>query len=294
MIVVKIFGGLGNQLFQYAFGRRLAIDRNTDLYIDLSMYNQTLNSNQTIRDVELHLFKINCKVADEQVIRQFSQSKINKLINEFLIRSPFITSANYLREPHFHFYENALHVGKQIYINGYWQSEKYFSSIRNQLLTELIPNSELSNMSQLICNEIINNNAVSIHIRRGDYVSSEINQSIYHLWSIDYYINAIDYITTKISQPKFFVFSDDVEWVKSNLIIDYDVTFVDHNKGKYSYQDLILMSKCKHNIIANSSFSWWAAWLNQNANKIIIAPEKWFKDKSKLTTDLICNTWITI
>jgi len=226
-------------------------------------------------------------------LSHFSQSKFNKLLNEFIIRSPFVKSVNYLREPHFHFYNNALRVGNHVYVNGYWQSEKYFSSIRNQLLTELIPASELSSESQLIYDDIKNHNAVSLHIRRGDYIN-ETNQSIYHTCSLDYYSKSIDLILSKVTQPKFYIFSDDFEWVKSNLNINQQIQFIEHNKGKNSYQDLILMSKCKHNIIANSSFSWWGAWLNQHENKIVIAPEKWFKSNSKKTQDLIPSTWIQL
>jgi hypothetical protein len=293
MIVVKIFGGLGNQLFQYAFGRRLALERNTELYFDLSIYNQSFDSSFTKRDFEMDVFDINGKIADAKILSHFSQSKFNKLLNEFIIRSPFVKSANYLKEPHFHFYDYALRVGNQVYVNGYWQSEKYFSSIRNQLLTELIPTSELSTESQLIYDDIKNHNAVSLHIRRGDYIN-ETNQSIYHVCSLDYYSKAVDYICSKVAQPKFYIFSDDVEWVKSNLNINQQIHYLEHNKGKNSYQDLILMSKCNHNIIANSSFSWWGAWLNQHENKIVISPEKWFKSNSKKTQDLIPSTWIQL
>jgi hypothetical protein len=293
MIVVKIFGGLGNQLFQYAFGRRLALERNTELYFDLSTYNQSFDSSFTKRDFEMDVFDINGKIADAKILSHFSQSKFNKLLNEFIIRSPFVKSANYLREPHFHFYDNALRVSNKVYVNGYWQSEKYFSSIRNQLLTELIPTSELSTESQLIYDDIKNHNAVSLHIRRGDYIN-ETNQSIYHVCSLDYYSKAVDYICSKVAQPKFYIFSDDVEWVKSNLNINQQIHYLEHNKGKNSYQDLILMSKCNHNIIANSSFSWWGAWLNQHENKIVISPEKWFKSNSKKTQDLIPSKWIQL
>ena len=293
MIVVKIFGGLGNQLFQYAFGRRLALEKNTELYFDTSIYNKPLDSSFTNRDFELSIFNINGKIADDAILSQFSQSKFNKLINEFIVRSPFIKSANYLREPYFQFYDKAINVGKQVYLNGYWQSEKYFSSIRNQLLSELNPVSGLSTESQSILEDIKLHNSVSVHIRRGDYINST-NQSIYHVCSLEYYRKAVDCICSKVAEPKFYIFSDDVEWVKSNLKFNHHIQFIEHNKGKNSYQDLILMSKCKHNIIANSSFSWWGAWLNQHENKIVIAPEKWFKDDKKQTKDLICEKWITL
>ena len=294
MIVVKIFGGLGNQLFQYAFGRRLALERNTELYFDSSIYSQSSGSSFTKRDFELNVFTINGKIADEKILSQFSQSKFNKLFNEFIIRSPFIKSANYLREPHFQFYQNAMKIGKQVYVNGYWQSEKYFSTIRNQLLTELIPSSSLSSESRSIYEDMQLHNAISLHIRRGDYITDPTNQSIYHTCTLDYYSKAIDYICSKVQLPKFYVFSDDVEWVKSNLKINHQIHFIEHNKGKKSYQDLILMSKCKHNIIANSSFSWWGAWLNQHENKLVIAPKKWFKLNSINTKDLIPTSWIQL
>jgi hypothetical protein len=294
MIVVKVFGGLGNQLFQYAFGRRLAIERNTNLYLDTSFFNNNLHSDFTPRNFELNLFNVKYKIADDAILKKFSHSKWNKLFNELLVKSPFIKSANYLREPHFHFFERSLVIGDNVYVNGYWQSEDYFSSVRNELLDDLKPLEQLSTESQLVADDINKNESVAIHIRRGDYISDKNNASIYHICSLAYYQKSIQVLNKKLKSPKYFIFSDDPDWVEQNLKINQPYYFINHNKGKNSYQDLVLMSKCKHNIIANSSFSWWGAWLNQHENKIVIAPEKWFKDTKKDTKDLICKSWIKI
>lgn len=291
MIVVKIFGGLGNQMFQYAFGRRLALERNTELFFDFGFFDGNAQGDFTKRDFQLDLFNIKGNLVSKEVLDGFSQSKFAKAKSHFLINSPLAKQANYLREPHFHFYQKALSCGDTVYVSGYWQSEKYFQSIRKQLVEDFVSKNELSEQSKIVLNEINKLDAISLHIRRGDYTNAQ-NTSVYHTCSPDYYANAINTLIKKVNNPRFFVFSDDFDWVKKNIKIDYPVTYVEHNVGKDSYQDMILMSKCKHNIIANSSFSWWGAWLNTNNDKIVVAPVNWFKSPDKNTKDLICDSWL--
>lgn len=148
--------------------------------------------------------------------------------------------------------------------------------------------------NEQVAQNILSVNAVSLHVRRGDYVSNLTINQFHGTCSLEYYNQAIAQIAKKVETPHFFVFSDDPEWVKSNLKIDYSITIVDHNNADKNYEDIRLMSLCKHHIIANSSFSWWGAWLCRNPNKIVIAPLKWFNDKSINTTDLIPDGWIKI
>jgi hypothetical protein len=133
--------------------------------------------------------------------------------------------------------------------------------------------------------------SVSLHIRRGDYVSNSVNREIYATCSMDYYHRCAIEMTRRVTDPHFFVFSDDIEWAKDNLDIKHAVTYVDHNSQEEAYKDLCLMSKCKHHIIANSTFSWWGAWLADNKDKIVFAPSRWYNDSKHGEQDLIPEDW---
>ena len=154
--------------------------------------------------------------------------------------------------------------------------------------------SPFSEKSRLISEEIKQLNSVSIHVRRTDYISNIPANNYHGTCNETYYIEAMKIIGKKISNPHFYIFSDEPEWFKANIKTNFQVTFVEHNKNEKSFEDMYLMSLCKHNIIANSSFSWWGAWLNSNENKQVIAPANWFQDKTKNTKDLLPETWIKL
>jgi hypothetical protein len=151
----------------------------------------------------------------------------------------------------------------------------------------------LSGKNADIAEQIGRVNAVSLHVRRGDYVKNPKTTATHGLCSLDYYHTAIRYIYETVEQPYFFIFSDDMAWVKEHLKIDAPCQYVDHNQGKESFNDMHLMSLCKHHIIANSSFSWWGAWLNSSPEKIVIAPNKWFANQNNIK-DLLPNDWVTL
>jgi len=179
------------------------------------------------------------------------------------------------------------------YYDGYWQSEKYFKSIEGVLRTELEYKAVLNDENALLLHDIISNESISVHIRRGDYLSVKVNSKLFSTCSIDYYMHAVNYFLNKYSNSVFYIFSDDIDWAKSNFIGDR-FRIIDNNFDNPEI-DLYLMSKCKHNIIANSSFSWWGAWLNSNPNKIVFAPQSWYKNKlNESTKDLIPSDWIMI
>ena len=195
-----------------------------------------------------------------------------------------------------------LKAGKNVYLEGYWQSEKYFKEIEYIIRKDLIIKPNLKGRNKDIAKKIVSENSISLHIRRGNYVANPEIFKVHGTCEQEYYYEAIDYITENVKEPYFYIFSDEIEWAKDNFKIEYAHTFVDINIGfdgenyqdEKNYEDLRLMSLCKHNIIANSSFSWWGAWLNQNPEKIVIAPKKWFNDESLDTSDLIPNSWIRI
>ncbi len=279
MVKVKLWGGLGNQMFQYALGRSLALKNRTYLQLDLSEY--LVNSegaDYVSRNFELDLFNVNyIKDKKENFI-------VSKILN-------YISPVKYIQENGFVYDPSVLEKRGRLYLYGYWQCENYFkaveSTIRRDFTFKKQPNA--ANMQYL--NNIDKVNAVSIHFRRGDYVAVQTAINFNGICSIDYYKAAIAQIKSKVENPHFFVFSDDLSWVKENIDFEDPHTFVDGNYGENSYEDMRLMAACKHNIIANSTFSWWGAWLNNNRDKVVIAPKNWFKTER---TDIIPNNWIKI
>lgn len=196
-------------------------------------------------------------------------------------------------EPYFHYWPGIREVSHNAYLAGYWQSEKYLSDVSETIRADFTFRHPLSEQNAELAGRIGQTMAVSLHVRRGDYVSDTKTNAAHGLCSLEYYRAAVLHIAKHVERPKFFVFSDDIAWVKTNLKIDYPCRYVDHNLGAESYNDMRLMSLCRHHIIANSSFSWWGAWLNPRADKLVIAPRKWFANESD-TKDLLPIGWKTL
>lgn len=288
MIIVKLCGGLGNQLFQYAAGRALSLINHTELCLDLSWF-ENIPSSNTKRDYCLKNF----------TIKASELSGFNKYIailhsNKILSRTPISRIIwKHYREKSFDFDRDFVSLPDFTYLNGYWQSHLYFESyiiqIRHDLKVKLMPNVDDSKYLP----KIDQFNSVSIHFRRGDYVNQKAASAVHGACSMDYYKTAIEYVKSKIDNPNFFVFSDDIEWVKNNFVKDDSFNYILRSKTDSEVHDLMLMSRCKHHIIANSSFSWWAAMLNADENKIVVAPKRWFAN-SKPTPTLIPESWVRI
>jgi hypothetical protein len=194
-------------------------------------------------------------------------------------------------EQFFHFDPNILKVSGHVYLDGYWQSERYFKDTEEIIRREFAIKRESDNANKQMADIIINTNAVSVHVRRSDYVNDTKTNETHGTCSLEYYREGTEIIARENPNPHFFVFSDDPIWVKRNLLINHRTTYVKHNDADKNYEDLRLMSLCKHNIIANSSFSWWGAWLNKNPEKIVIAPKAWFQTNERSSEDLIPVTW---
>lgn len=293
MIIVKLQGGLGNQMFQYAIGRKLSLLNKTKLKLDLNfLLDRTPRSNFTYRDYNLNIFNLKLDFATQDEIKPFINyldSKIKRKIYAYL----FLGKNNkYISEKQFTCDPSIFKLTGNIYLDGYWQTEKYFADIKDILYREFTIKYPQDIISREISNRIESTQSVSIHIRRADYVQNQVTYNIHGICDLDYYYNCINSLLDKIQNPHFFIFSDDPQWVKENLKLDYPMTFVDHNDASKNYEDLRLMSQCQHNIIANSTFSWWGAWLNQNPNKIVYVPPKWFSDQTRDTKDIIPETWI--
>jgi hypothetical protein len=287
MVIVQLIGGLGNQLFQYALARRIAHMHNVPLKLDLYGF-----ESYKLHKYSLQHFNIREDFASPDEIARFKNKSgvLARLATKF---KPYY-ECSVVHERFFHFDSNMLKVSKNVYLEGYWQSEKYFKDIEDIIRREFIVKHKIDAENEQIAKHISSVRAISLHIRRGDYVSNTATNQIHGTCSLEYYHQAIDIIIKKVDKPYFFVFSDNSEWAKKNIIIDYPITFVDHNNADKNYEDMRLMSLCKHHIIANSSFSWWGAWLCTNPDKIIIAPRKWFNNQDINTTDLIPEKWIKI
>lgn len=297
MIITKIQGGLGNQIFQYAIGRHLAYINNTELKIDNSSYKQ-----DKLRRYGLDKLNITGTIATEDDLKKIGIPEMSS--TDFVLRikrnifkriesTKNLNERRYIKQPSFKFHPEILRLKNNIYLEGSWQSEKYFKDIENIISEELTLKNKMLNDSNNFLALIRKNNSVSIHIRRGDYASNPEFTNYYGLCSIDYYKEAIKKISGKIENPHFFLFSDDPAWVEENLKFDFPKTFISGNNLPES-EELILMSKCLHNITANSSFSWWGSWLNNNPDKIVISPKKWFNGCAHNINDLRPSSWIKI
>jgi len=287
MIITKLIGGLGNQMFQYAVGRRAAYINNTSLKLDIAGYEN--QADITPRKYSLDIFNIKEEFVNTNEIRKLK--KTASLFSRFMLGN----KQSYVKEKHFQFDQNILKIKNNTYLEGYWQSEKYFKDIEIIIRKEFSFKEEVQDkLNKKNISQIVNSNSISIHIRHGDYIFDKGTHERHGVCKLEYYKRAIELIIKKVKNPHFFVFSDDHKWMKQNLILKYPYNYIVNNFGNKDYEDMRLMGLCKHNIIANSSFSWWGAWLNQNKNNIVIAPNKWFKDKSTNTKDLLPQSWIKI
>lgn len=286
MIICRLQGGLGNQLFQYAAGRALALQHGVPLLLDLQSYKF-----DTLRNYELEPFKIEPILINKKIIwPKFLVGMKNKLQQKL----PCLLPKGYYREPHFYYDINFERLPNQTYLSGYWQSERYFKLIRPQLLQELQLANPAKGQNLYFLNQIKKTQSVSLHIRRGDYVANEQANQAHGTCSLDYYYQAITFVSQQVDKPHFYIFSDDHGWARANLKIEHSVTYVEVNDAAHGAEDLRLMSHCQHHIIANSSFSWWGAWLNPYEEKIIVAPKQWFKDPvlQAQAQDLVPPHWI--
>ena len=292
MLVVKLQGGLGNQMFQYAFGLSVAKKMKAQLYFDLSFYNQ--NHGLTPRSYALDIFGYETKIADGKMVDSFFRPGLLQRV----LKKAGLDKHTVFHEKTMRFDKRVFDIAPPVYFEGFWQNEQYFSPIENDIRSAFVFKKSLNTQSQKIAGELAQQqNPVSVHVRRGDYITSVSTNEMHGVCSIAYYQNAIALIKQKVTNPTFYFFSDEAEWVAENLIATGDnAVLVQHNQGDDSWQDMALMSKCCHHIIANSSFSWWGAWLNPADEKMVIAPANWFASKADNldTRDLIPQKWIQI
>jgi hypothetical protein len=281
MKVIQFLGGLGNQMFQYAFYKALQ-KRLPNVKADINGYqNYNLhNGFELERIFDIKLDKISPFKSDIFCNNKWIYRKIRRVLN---LKNTYTGEARL-----FSFDPSVFNNSKPVYYWGYWQNFKYFEDIADEIRSDFRFTKPLSKRNQEVLEEIKRTNSVSIHVRRGDYLKDSL---LGGLCGLDYYLQGINYIQSNITLPKFFIFSDDISWCKENFNLPGS-EIISWNKQSSSYIDMQLMSSCKHNIIANSSFSWWGAWLNENQKKIIIYPTKWVNTDTPEVTMSTPDSWI--
>ena len=285
-VIIKLNGRMANQMFEWAFGRALMNKNNCNLLFD--------NSEETFK-LDYFNLKNQIKFIKKPLLNKFLRKTIpfRKLRNK-LTKLNFNNLKNIEEKSFCHFEQELLNISDATYIKGFFQTEKYFADIREDLIQDFTLNIDLNKANKDMIEKIKNSNSISVQFRRGDYTKKRVADK-YGSCSVDYYKNGIKKIAKTLDEkPTIFIFSDDINWVKNNVNFDYATVYVDINSGKQGYLDLELMKNCKHNVIANSSFSWWGAWLNTNSNKKVVAPKWWMKDIDSSSCDIIPDNWILL
>ncbi len=270
-IISRLIGGLGNQMFQYAIAKNICFHNQQKLKLDINAFDRFPD-----RKYQLNKLNVKAPFASNDEILQ-------------------IKNYNYIKEKNSFSYDKSLiNIKQNAYLEGYWQTPKYFSNIKNIISKDFLVTTKISKNNKELIKKIKDSNSICMHFRRGDYITNPKSNKQHGTCSINYYEKSLQYITKYIKNPTIFIFSDEPMWVKNNITFDYPIIYVDNNPPSQPFEDLRLMKHCKHFIIANSTFSWWGAWLAKYNQKIIIAPKKWFRKQTFSNNDLIPNSWIQI
>lgn len=293
MIIGNIIGGLGNQMFQYAAARALTYVRESPLRLDIAGFDgYGLHQGFELQQI----FHVEPTLASAAEVRAVLGWRAAPVLKRILARPGLakLRGSAFVVEPHFHYWPDIRGVPATAYLQGYWQSEKYFADAAVILRSDFAFRQPLSKANAAWAERITRCTAVSLHVRRGDYVSDPKTRAVLGPCSPDYYRSALRYVAERVATPEIFVFSDDIAWARDNLHIGFPCHYIDHNRGAESYNDMRLMSLCRHHILANSSFSWWGAWLNPRADKIVVAPARWFVGTERRLDDLFPKGWVTL
>lgn len=298
MKIVNIIGGLGNQMFQYAFAVALKVHNpDEEILIDTSHFHTLFFKRYKGRnlhygyEIEKILDNVIIPIATPRQVALLSRYMPNYLLSRFLRRYLPQRKTEYLEKEDFLFDPEALTKKESLYYEGYWQAAGYFNDIRDKIKDAFrFKALDLENLK--LVSKLQHPSSVSIHVRRGDYVT---NVGFGGICDLGYYSRAIDYVLEHVENPIFYIFSNDLKWCEENLVPlmkGNQYYLVSHNKGSDSYKDMELMSFCHTNIIANSSFSWWGAFLNHNEKPLVICPTKW--NNRCANTDIYLKSWIKV
>jgi len=271
-------------MFQYAAGRALSLRLGCDLALDLSWF-----EGRRDRHYALAPFEIHCQIRSSgRWLPQVFQKYATRLSRRW---APVRMGVPVFREPHFHFSSTYEALVSAVFLEGYWQSEKYFETFKVALRNDFNLKGEVPSSCVNLLSMIRSSEAICVHVRRGDYLTNPVSARTHGICSVEYYQRAVQTLIHDLKQPHCFIFSDDPAWARCHLIFDCRTTVVDTNSTTDVHWDLFLMMACKHFVIANSSLSWWGAWLASAPGKKVIAPDRWFLDPRKRTHDLIPLDW---
>ncbi|MDD3877884.1 MAG: alpha-1,2-fucosyltransferase [Bacteroidales bacterium] len=306
MILSRIQGGLGNQMFQYALGRSLSLKLNKKLYLDISGMSRHVEGHLD-RFFMLDAFNIKASIADEKILKKvkfgniwdiiFSPTQIHfkqLVFDEMPDNKSYYKNSAYKVLPlTYKFYRDIMESRKgTIIFDGYWQSYKFFSNIEDTLKEDFVIQKKLNPQIKGLHEQIKACGSIAIHIRRSDYLTTEYGQKYYATIPMMYYQKALEYVSNKVKDMKTYIFSDDIEWCRTYFKPPLETIYISNEDP---VEDFLLMQSCKHQIIANSTFSWWTAWLNQNPQKIIISPAQWYQHVGEEEMDeLLPESWIKI
>jgi hypothetical protein len=282
MIITEINGGLGNQLFQYAAGLALSSKHKTALKINVQFNTQDTKRKQALSNFQLDIQE----AGPEEIEKYYPNSNLQRAIQKLLPAgwNKFYKEFGFAYQPSFQY------LSSDVYLKGYWQSEQYFSSIASIIKESFVLHPSCYNKASACIQEIESSESVSLHVRKGDYLQSPY-KDYYATLESDYYNKAIAFLQQFSPALKIFVFTDDTIWVKEHLRLHASFELVSGNQTNSMLEDFQAMQSCKYHVIANSSFSWWTAWLGSREGKQVIAPKNWFKNGPKDTEDLIPKTW---
>jgi len=274
MIIARIIGGIGNQMFQYAFGRRLADSLGAELKLDISGYAAYKD-----RSYQLPQLRVDCPIADADECAALAGRQVTRYRRLMRRHLPALARApeTYFLEKSVTFDPGMLDVPDGSYVDGYWHSERYFAPIAERIRNEYVPRERLSPSAQEMGEEMQSCESVSLHVRRGDYVHNPIAFNHHYVCDQDYYRRCVDHIRSVIDSPRVFIFSDEPDWVKANMPLPVPTVVVSPGAQTQEATELWLMSSCRSHIIANSSFSWWGAWLDPRPDKLVLMPKQWFR-----------------
>lgn len=283
-------GGLGNQMFQYAIARALSEHYQSTFLLDRSWFDVP-QSETTPRPYQLDLLQIQ-NVANSDLIFPKKPNKLIKALQGFIPANPIV----YYQQNAFEFDPSLFRLKRMaerdLFLFGYWQAYPYLEVIRPILQTEFKTKAPTPNHYQAYLQQIRSSESVMLHIRRGDYVNSPSAAKFHGVLPLSYYQQAIEVLLLQKPDSHFFIFSDDLPWAKEALPKNLKITFVENAlQADAAAQELQLMTECKHHIIANSSLSWWGAWLKQDCNSLVFTPNRWISDNSLDLSNLLPTSW---
>lgn len=295
MKIVRFKGGVGNQLFQYAFLKNLEYySPQSKVYADFWDY--TLIDKDTIRIPRIKELKINVNEASKSLIKKANNFERNT--NPLGLKSKLKVGIEGIFNKKYYFeknraYRDLARIKDYTYFDGYWQSWRYVSFVEEKLRKEIVPQKKLNEKTQKTIKKIKTQNAVFVGIRCGDYLKNKKAVKHFGRFSKDYYLKAMTYMVDHIENPIFYIFTNDLDYVKLNLKLDsFNIVYREDDDQTSDLEELYVMGACKHAIISNSTFNWWGAWLIENKDKIVIAPKKWFYDNKPI--DIVPPEWIRL